>query len=82
MTVRHVGLCSHSGPNEMDGQIKLRFTDATSKIAATLWFDGHQCTYPADAKPRSVSWSVPASGSFQHLAEIKVHAAISFITVP
>jgi hypothetical protein len=45
MTVRHVGLCSHSGPNEMDGQIKLRFTDATSKIAATLSFDGHQCTY-------------------------------------
>ena len=45
MTVRHVGLCSHDGPNEMAGQIKLRFTDAASKIAATLSFDGHQCTY-------------------------------------
>ena len=45
MTVRHVGLCTHNGPNESRGEITLQVTDARSQIDATLTFDGQQCTY-------------------------------------
>jgi hypothetical protein len=45
MIVKHVGLCTHSGSNQSDGQIRLQFTDMTSRVAATLLFDGQKCTY-------------------------------------
>ena len=45
MTVRHVGLCTHNGPNESRGEITLQFIDATSPVQATLAFDGRQCRY-------------------------------------
>jgi hypothetical protein len=45
MTVKHVGLCTHSGPNESQGEITLQITDAKSPIEATLVFDGRQCRY-------------------------------------
>src|ERR1700680_3326533 len=45
MTIKHVGLCTHIGPNQTDGQIRLQFTDTTSQIVATLLFDGQKCTY-------------------------------------
>ena len=45
MTVKHVGLCSHSGPNEIQGEITLQFVDAKSPIEATFVFDGRECRY-------------------------------------
>jgi hypothetical protein len=45
MIVRHVGLCSHNGPNESNGEIKLHFTNVTPRIVATLSYDGHECAY-------------------------------------
>jgi hypothetical protein len=45
MIVRHVGLCTHDGPDQKDGQIRLQFASATSRIKATLLFDGRECTY-------------------------------------
>jgi hypothetical protein len=45
MTVKHVGLCTHGGPNESQGEITLQITDAKSPIEATLVFDGRQCRY-------------------------------------
>ena len=45
MSVKHVGLCQHSGPNESEGIIRLHFIAATSEVAATLSFDGHECTF-------------------------------------
>jgi hypothetical protein len=50
MTIRHVGLCTHDGPTQMDGQIVLQFSgmkspDVKSRIAATLYFDGQRCTF-------------------------------------
>lgn len=45
MIVKHVGLCTHDGPDQKDGQIRLQFTDATSRITATLLFDGRECSY-------------------------------------
>jgi hypothetical protein len=45
LTVTHVGLCTHSGPNEVLGQLKLRFVGASRKIEAILSYDGQECTY-------------------------------------
>ncbi len=45
MIVRHVGICTHDGPDQVDGQIRLQFAGATSQVTATLLFDGHQCSY-------------------------------------
>ena len=38
MTVRHVGLGTHNGPNESRGEITLQVTDARTQIDATLTF--------------------------------------------
>jgi hypothetical protein len=45
MIVRHVGLCTHDGPNQMDGQIRLQIAAASARVTATLLFDGRECTY-------------------------------------
>jgi hypothetical protein len=45
MIIRHVGICSHNGPNEEAGQISLRLADANSRVSAMLVFDGHKCTF-------------------------------------
>ena len=43
MTVTHVGLCTHDGPNQLEGRIKLQFAEAA--VTATLAFDGRECTF-------------------------------------
>ena len=43
--VKHVGLCTHDGPNEMLGQLKIQFAGLSHRITATLSFDGRECTY-------------------------------------
>ncbi len=45
MTITHVGLCTHDGPQQVQGQIRLRFAGANAPVKATLVFDGHECTY-------------------------------------
>jgi hypothetical protein len=45
LTVKHVGLCTHSGPSESQGEITLDFIDAKTQIQATLVFDGRQCRF-------------------------------------
>jgi hypothetical protein len=45
LTVKHVGICSHSGPDEVAGKISLQFADARSRVKATLVFGDHHCTY-------------------------------------
>ncbi len=44
LTVKHVGLCTHAGPDEMLGRLKIRFASAR-KVEASLSYDGHECTY-------------------------------------
>jgi hypothetical protein len=44
LIIKHVGLCTHDGPNELDGQMRLLMTDAT-RVSATLSFDGKHCTF-------------------------------------
>jgi hypothetical protein len=45
LTVRHVGLCTRDGPKETVGEIRLELSKSSSRITATLDFDGSKCTY-------------------------------------
>jgi hypothetical protein len=45
MIVRHVGLCTHDGPDRQNGQIRLQFAGTTSRITGILFFDGRDYTY-------------------------------------
>lgn len=45
MTIRHVGLCTHDGPEQKQGHIKLQFAGPSAPVKATLVFDGHECSY-------------------------------------
>ncbi len=45
MVVRHVGICSHDGPDEIDGRISLQVAGAASRVTGTLAYDGRQCTF-------------------------------------
>ena len=45
LTIKHVGLCTHDGPNEMLSQLNLEFVDASAPVTATFNFDGHECSY-------------------------------------
>jgi hypothetical protein len=45
LNVKHVGLCTHDGPNEVQGQLKIQFVDLSQVIEATFKYDGRECTY-------------------------------------
>jgi hypothetical protein len=45
LNVKHVGLCTHDGPNEMLGQLTIQFAGLSHRTTATLSFDGRECTY-------------------------------------
>jgi hypothetical protein len=45
LIIKHVGLCTHDGPNETVSQLRFRVIGASSRIAATLVFEGSECTY-------------------------------------
>jgi hypothetical protein len=45
LNIKHLGLCTHDGPNEMQTHLKLEFINAKAPVAATLNFDGHECSY-------------------------------------
>jgi hypothetical protein len=45
LNVKHVGLCTHDGPNEILGQLTIQFAGRSHRITATLSFDGRECTY-------------------------------------
>ena len=45
LTVRHVGLCTHAGPNEMAGRLKLRFLASAREVEASLSYEGRECAF-------------------------------------
>jgi hypothetical protein len=54
MTIRHVGLCSHDGPNESRGEIAIQLIDTKERISAAFEFDGLQCTYNGKLSQQNV----------------------------
>jgi hypothetical protein len=45
LNIKHVGLCTHDGPNETVSHLKLKFVNASAPVTATLNFDDRECTY-------------------------------------
>jgi hypothetical protein len=45
LTVKHVGLCMHDGPKETVGEIRFDLDKSSSRIIATLDFEGSKCAY-------------------------------------
>jgi hypothetical protein len=45
LVVKHVGLCTHTGPQEAMSQIKLQFAASSQRVTAKLVFQGIDCTY-------------------------------------
>jgi hypothetical protein len=43
LSIKHVGLCTQDGPEEKSG--KIRVIPFESRIDATLWADGVECSY-------------------------------------
>ena len=44
LTVKHVGLCTRDGPKETVGEIRFDLDKSSSRITATLDFEGNKCT--------------------------------------
>jgi hypothetical protein len=61
LIIKHVGLCTHDGPNETVSQIRLRH--ASSGIAATLVFEGSECTYQGILSESHVGFMACADGT-------------------
>jgi hypothetical protein len=45
LTVRHIGLCTRDGPKETVGEIRFELAKSSSRVTATLDFDGSKCIY-------------------------------------
>ena len=45
LTMKHVGWCTQDGPERKSGEIRLRMSDSSSRLRATLLLDGVECTY-------------------------------------
>ena len=45
LIIKHVGLCTHDGPDETLSFLKVEFAGASAPVTATLNFDGHACRY-------------------------------------
>jgi hypothetical protein len=45
--LKHVGLCTHDGPEEKAGQMRLKILASPARVMATLLVDGAECTYSA-----------------------------------
>ena len=44
LSMKHVGLCTQDGPEEKSGKIRVQMP-SESRIEATLWVDGVECSY-------------------------------------
>ena len=45
LTVKHIGLCTHDGPKETVGEIQFERSRWSSRVFATLDFQGSKCSY-------------------------------------
>ena len=45
LVIKHVGLCTHDGPQETISQIRLQIEKSSQRVMAALAFDGVECTY-------------------------------------
>jgi len=43
--IKHVGICTHNGPDEVEGQIHMRYGGSRSLVSGTVTFEGQTCKY-------------------------------------
>lgn len=47
LTMKHVGVCTQSGPEEKTGEIRMQISGLFSSMKATVLIEGVACTYSA-----------------------------------
>jgi hypothetical protein len=45
LTMRHVGICTIEGPEERNGEMRVRLSMVSSHVVATIVVDGVECSY-------------------------------------
>jgi len=45
LTMRHVGICTIEGPEERNGEMRVRLSTVPSHVVATIIVDGVECSY-------------------------------------
>ncbi|HEY2755792.1 MAG TPA: hypothetical protein VGJ01_08615 [Pseudolabrys sp.] len=45
LTLKHVGICTQDGPEEKTGTLRLRLSDSSRRVDATLLIEGAECTF-------------------------------------
>lgn len=45
LTMKHVGVCSQDGPEEKSGEMRVQIIASSSRLNATLFVAGAECTY-------------------------------------
>ncbi len=45
LSMTHVGICTQDGPERKTGEIRLERPESSSRLRATLFVDGVECTY-------------------------------------
>lgn len=63
MTIKHVGLCTHNGPNESHGEITVQVIDRRSQISAAFAFDGQRCTYKGRVSQENIGDLICSAGA-------------------
>ena len=66
LLIKHIGLCSHTGPQETITQIKLQIERPSQRVMAALVFDGVECTYRGSSpSPITASWIAQITRAFR-----------------
>ena len=50
LNLKHVGVCTQDGPEEKSGELRMRFSDSSTRVSATLLIEGTECTYSGNLK--------------------------------
>jgi hypothetical protein len=50
LSLKHVGICTVDGPEEKRGELRLRMSEMSTRVTATLLIEGSECTYKGDLK--------------------------------
>ena len=45
LTMKHVGVCTQDGPEQKTGEIRFHLYGSSSRMRATLFVEGVECTY-------------------------------------
>jgi hypothetical protein len=50
LNLKHVGICTVDGPEQKNGELRLRISESSTRVTGTLLIEGTECSYSADIK--------------------------------